>query len=150
ITVDEAGRGGRPSGIRSASAGPTTRKSVEQESTMKHVIGSNNGRTGGIHKPPGAQAVTLASAKAPDAADAAEVPPLSAEDQAALASFGARQQVIKDLTLGCINGNFTGAHISGPPGVSKTHSVVATLREQHAYWRLHQKISAKPLFLELA
>jgi hypothetical protein len=79
----------------------------------------------------------------------ADLPPLSEEDQAALADFQARQQAIADLTLGCIDFNHTGAYISGPPGVSKTHTINNTLRERKASWRLHQRITAKPLYLEL-
>jgi hypothetical protein len=77
------------------------------------------------------------------------VPPLSEEDQAALASFRARQLVLRDLTLGCIDGNHTGAYIYGPPGVSKTFTIHNTLRERKAYWQHHQRITAKPLYLEL-
>ena len=77
-----------------------------------------------------------------------DVPPLSAEDQTALAAFQARQQVLRDLTIGCIKSNHTGAYIYGPPGVSKSYTIQQTLRECKAYWQLHQRITAKPLYLE--
>jgi hypothetical protein len=71
------------------------------------------------------------------------------DDQAALEDFRTRQQVLRDLTLGCIDGHHTGAYIFGPPGVSKTYTIHHTLRERKAYWRQHQRITAKPLYLEL-
>jgi hypothetical protein len=77
------------------------------------------------------------------------LPPLSEEDQTALAAFYQRQTVLRDLTIGCIEGNHTGAHIFGPPGVSKSYTIINTLRERQAYWRHHQRITAKPLYLEL-
>jgi hypothetical protein len=57
--------------------------------------------------------------------------------------------VLRDLTLGCIAGNHTGAYIYGPPGVSKTFTILNTLREKRAYWQHYQRITAKPLYLEL-
>jgi hypothetical protein len=78
-----------------------------------------------------------------------EVPPLPGEDKAALAEFMRRQQVLSDLTLGCIARNHTGAYIHGPPGVSKSYTVLNTLRERQAYWRHYQRITAKPLYLEM-
>src|SRR6266404_7324323 len=78
-----------------------------------------------------------------------DLPPLSAVDQAALASFMERQQVLKDLTVGCITGHHTGAFIHGPPGTSKSYSVEETLLEHKASCRVHQRITAKPLYLQL-
>ncbi len=78
-----------------------------------------------------------------------DLPPLSEEDQAALESFHRRQQVLRDLTIGCIEGNHTGAHIFGPPGGSKSHTILKTLRDRKAYFQHHQRITAKPLYLEL-
>jgi hypothetical protein len=82
-------------------------------------------------------------------AGTADLPPLSEEDLAALGDFNARQQVLRDLTLGCSRGAHTGAYVFGPPGTGKTHQVHTTLREQKAYWQHHQRITAKPLYLEL-
>jgi hypothetical protein len=79
-----------------------------------------------------------------------DLPPLSEEDQTALAEFTAKQQVLRDLTLGCIDHHHTGAYIFGPPGVSKSYTIYRTLRERRAYWQLHQRITARPLYLELA
>jgi hypothetical protein len=78
-----------------------------------------------------------------------DLPPLSEEDRTALASFQARQQVLRDLTLGCIDGNHTGAFIFGPPGVSKTYTILNTLRERKAHSRPLQRITAKPLYLAM-
>jgi hypothetical protein len=78
-----------------------------------------------------------------------DIPPLSPDDETALAEFQNRQQVLRDLVLGCIAGNHTGVYIYGPPGVSKTYTVHATLRERNANWRQHQRITAKPLYLEM-
>jgi hypothetical protein len=75
--------------------------------------------------------------------------PLSEEDQRALASFQRRQQVLRDLTVGCIDGHHTGAYIHGPPGVSKSHTILSCLRERKAHWRHYQRITAKPLYHEL-
>src|SRR5262249_9216556 len=36
-----------------------------------------------------------------------------------------------------------------PPGVSKSYTVLNTLRERKAYWRHHQRITAKPLYLQM-
>jgi hypothetical protein len=103
-------------------------------------MGSNNGHiTKTALKPP----------KAPGLVVDPDVPPLSEDDQAALESFRARQQVLRDLTIGCINGSHTGVYIYGPPGTSKTHTIHNTLREKKAYWQHHQRITAKPLYLEL-
>jgi hypothetical protein len=74
---------------------------------------------------------------------------LTEEDQSALAEFRTKQEVLRGLTLGRINGNHTGAHVFGPPGVSKTFTIHNTLRERKASWRHHQRITAKPLYLEL-
>ncbi len=57
--------------------------------------------------------------------------------------------MLRDLTIGCIKGNHTGAHIFGPPGVSKSYTIQQTLREFKASWQVHQRITAKPLYLEL-
>ena len=51
---------------------------------------------------------------------------------AALAEFRKKQAVLHDLTLGCIAGNHPGAHVFGPPGVSKTFTINGTLRERGA------------------
>ena len=87
----------------------------------------------------------------PPSALAAEfvVPPLATVDQVALAIFEKRQLVLRDLTKGCIAGNHTGVHIYGPPGASKSYTVITTLREEQAYWRHHQRITAKSLYQEL-
>lgn len=85
----------------------------------------------------------------PTQATEPDLPPLTEEDERALASFQARQQVLRDLTLGCIDNNHTGAYIFGPPGVSKTYTILNTLRERKAYWRHYQRITAKPLYLEM-
>jgi len=71
------------------------------------------------------------------------------EDQRELHSFHAKQQVLVDVTIGCVRGNHPGAHFFGPPGVSKTYTINNTLREHKAHWHLHQRITAKPLYLEL-
>lgn len=81
--------------------------------------------------------------------DDPDLPPLSEEDQRELCSFLAKQQVLVDVTLGCIRGNHPGAHFFGPPGVSKTYTINNTLRQYGAHWQLHQRITAKPLYLEL-
>jgi hypothetical protein len=78
-----------------------------------------------------------------------EVPPLSSEDRIAYAEFSKRLEVLRALTLGCLHGHHTGAYISGPPGVSKSYTVLNKLREHGASWQLHQRITAKPLFFEL-
>jgi hypothetical protein len=52
-----------------------------------------------------------------------DVPPLTAEDQIAIMEFNARQQVLPDLTVGCILKNHTGIHIHGPPGVTASMAV---------------------------
>jgi len=93
--------------------------------------------------------ITVAPPEHPVLITEPEVPPLSEEDQAALADFRARQQVLRDLTLGCINKNHTGAYVFGPPGLGKTFTIHNTLRERKAYWKHHQRITAKPLYLEL-
>ena len=118
---------------------------------MTQQNAARNGQTNGYrpkerHAEPGASAVAHAAVPPTKGAG---VPPLSEEDQAALADFRARQQVLRDLTLGCIDHNHTGAYIFGPAGVSKTYTINHTLRERKAYWRLHQRITAKPLYLEL-
>jgi hypothetical protein len=77
------------------------------------------------------------------------LPPLSQEDREALASFHQRQQVLRDITVGCITGHHTGAYIYGPPGRGKTHAIHNELRERRANWQLHQRITAKPLYHEL-
>jgi hypothetical protein len=75
--------------------------------------------------------------------------PLSDEDRAALSSFDRRQGLLRDWTRGCVEGHHTGMHIYGPPGVSKSHTILGTLREMRADYRVHQRITAKPLYLEL-
>ena len=95
------------------------------------------------------KAVPVSPTENPVEAAESDVPSLSEEDQAALASFREHQEVLRNLTLGCIDGNHTGAYICGPPGVSKTFTVHNTLRERRAYWQPHQRITAKPLYLEL-
>jgi hypothetical protein len=57
--------------------------------------------------------------------------------------------VLRDITLGCIRGIHTGANFDGPPGSGKSHVILNTLRERRADWRLHQRVTAKPLYLEL-
>jgi hypothetical protein len=117
----------------------------------RRKVASNNGSNGNRLMPPSPYAVPDPHTIISVAADAGigEIPALSPEDQKALADFEARQQVLRDLTLGCITGNHTGAYIFGPPGVSKTFTVLKTLREEHANWRMHQKITAKPFYLEM-
>jgi len=79
-----------------------------------------------------------------------DLPPLSTEDQTALASFFRRQNVIRDITKGCIAGHHTGAYICGTPGASKSYTVEATLYDAQACSRHHQRITAKPLYMEMA
>lgn len=78
-----------------------------------------------------------------------EMPPLSEEDQASLAELSKRHQVLHDLTIGCVRGHHTGAYVAGPPGGGKSHTIHSTLRDLKVPWRLHQRITAKPLYLEL-
>ena len=78
-----------------------------------------------------------------------ETPPLSETDQWALADFRRRQDVLRDLTTGCVHGRHVGANVYGPPGVSKSCTIVERLRELEANFRVYQRITAKPLFLEL-
>jgi len=80
----------------------------------------------------------------------ADVPPLSRDDEQSLASFRSQQQVLRDFTLGCVDGHHTGAHFDGPPGVGKSHVILNRLREQRAEFHHFQRITAKPLFNELA
>jgi hypothetical protein len=78
-----------------------------------------------------------------------EIPPLSEADQRALADFQCRQDVLRDLTTGCVHGRHVGAYIFGPPGVSKSFTIVERLRELEANCRVYQRITAKPLYLEM-
>lgn len=80
---------------------------------------------------------------------AEDLPPLSADDQGALARFQMRQQGLRELTNGCIDGDHTGFCIHGAPGTGKTFTVEDTLRARSADWKRHQRITAKPLFLAL-
>ena len=77
------------------------------------------------------------------------VPPLSGDDQTALETALARQQALRDLTLGCIAGHHSGACIYGPPGIGKSHTIINTLRDKNANWKIHQRITSKPLFFAL-
>src|SRR4051794_25651237 len=104
---------------------------------MRTATHQTNGQSTGL---PGDPAAPPAE---PDA------PHLAEEDQSALAEFRKKQEVLRGLTLGCVDGNHTGAHVFGPPGVSKTFTIHNTLRERRASWRHHQRITAKPLYLEL-
>jgi hypothetical protein len=78
-----------------------------------------------------------------------DLPPLSEDDQTALVSFNRRQHVLRDLTLGCIAHHHTGAYIYGPPGASKSYTILNTLREMKVDCRHLQRITAKPLYLEM-
>jgi hypothetical protein len=78
-----------------------------------------------------------------------DVPPLTEEDRVALAEFHKRQQVLRDLTIGCIEHHHVGMHIYGPPGVSKSFTIQKTLKERKASCCHHQRVTAKPLYLEL-
>ncbi len=78
-----------------------------------------------------------------------DLPPLSPEDRVALTSARANQQVLRTLTIGCIDGYHPGAVIHGPPGVGKSHTILSTVREKNANWKLHQRITSKPLFFAL-
>jgi hypothetical protein len=77
------------------------------------------------------------------------VPPLSEEDQVALTEFDKRSQALRDLVVGCVRGAHVGAHIDGPPGVSKSYTILDTLNRLKAQYFVHQRISAQPLFYEL-
>jgi hypothetical protein len=79
----------------------------------------------------------------------AAVPPLSEDDAAALAQYQRRSQSIRDLVIGCVRGAQVGAHIDGPPGVSKSYTVKDTLEWLKASYFVHQRITAQPLFYEL-
>jgi hypothetical protein len=111
---------GQPKSLAANSVGVIRRKTAVQTKTETHA---RNGAS--------REASNRSTAHRPQVA-AADVPPLAAEDREALASFQKRQQVLRDLTLGCIAGNHTGAYIYGPPGVSKTFTICNTLREKRA------------------
>jgi hypothetical protein len=59
-----------------------------------------------------AQAMSNASLHPAIETAASEVPVLSVDDQRFLASFQRRQNVLRDLTIGCVRDNHTGAYIA--------------------------------------
>jgi hypothetical protein len=73
---------------------------------MSKDIKSNNGDESRGDIPQAHPPMRLVGQPAPAEPD---IPPLSDEDQEALASSQRRQQVLRDLTRGCIDGNHTGA-----------------------------------------
>jgi hypothetical protein len=77
------------------------------------------------------------------------LPPLSEEDRSALARYQKRSSALREITLGCVAGNHTGAHYHGPPRVGKSHIVYDELRRSKAPWKLHQRVTAKPLYAAL-
>ena len=86
---------------------------------------------------------------APKSLPEPDLPQISDADEVGLSGVRKRQQVLRDLALGCIDHHHVGAYIYGPPGTGKTFTIMETLRERKANHRYLQRITAKPLYLEM-
>src|SRR5262249_26348669 len=82
--------------------------------------------------------------------DLEAVPPLSATDQQHLARYAEKTQAICDRTVNVIRGRATGLYVWGPGGIGKSYTIIRTLREQNANYRLHNsRMDGRGLFTAL-
>jgi hypothetical protein len=87
-------------------------------------------------------------APVPQLADA--IPPLSEADQRHLLEYQKKTQLIRDRVVGVITGRVTGLYLWGPGGTGKSFTIIGTLREYQANYRLHNsRMDGRGLFTAL-
>jgi hypothetical protein len=87
-------------------------------------------------------------AAVPEMADA--IPPLSEADQRHLLEYEKKTQLVRDRVVGVIRGRMTGIYLWGPGGTGKSFTILSTLREYQANYRLHNsRMDGRGLFTAL-
>jgi hypothetical protein len=90
-----------------------------------------------------------ASGPAHGAVDGA-IPPLSEADRRHLLEYEKKMQLVRDRAVGVIRARTTGVYFWGPGGTGKSYSVIRTLREYGANYRLHNsRMDGRGLFTAL-
>lgn len=78
------------------------------------------------------------------------IPPLSAEDRQHLAQYHEKLQLVRDRVVGVIRGRTTGLYVWGPGGIGKSHTILRTLQDCQANYRLHNsRMDGRGLFTAL-
>jgi hypothetical protein len=76
-----------------------------------------------------------------------EGPYLPEEDQQFLARYQRKLQLVRDRTAGVVLGYYTGFILHGPGGVSKSYTVMQSLEEMQANYRLsNSRLTGRGLF----
>jgi hypothetical protein len=73
------------------------------------------------------------------------------EEAKLLAEMEKKVQVVRDYTVGVIEGLFTGLYVYGPGGTSKSYTVIDVLRQRHAHDVLHNsRLTGQTLYAAMA
>ena len=74
-----------------------------------------------------------------------------AADERLLAEMEKKIQVLRDYTVGVVQGFYTGLYVYGPGGTSKSYTIHQVLRDQQAHYVLHNsRLTGQTLFQALA